>query len=305
VTPSAAAVRFESVTKTFRQRRREEIVAVRDLSLTLRRGEIYGFLGPNGAGKSTAIHCLLGLLRPTSGTVRLFDAPLDACRDVLRRVGYMPEDWSVFDYLTAEEMLLTMSDLQGLARAEARRRIGAALERVGLAAHSRRAIRRLSKGMRQRASLAQAILAEPDLLVLDEPTKELDPVGRRDVRTLLAELAARGTAVFMSSHLLSEVESVSHRIGVIHQGRLVAEGDLASLLGRGEERIVSYRLPAGVEPVSGSETAGDGAWSARAATQADLHALLSVLAARGAEIDSVRGGAIRLEDYFIEVVGTP
>jgi ABC-2 type transport system ATP-binding protein len=217
----------------------------------------------------------------------------------------MPEDWSVFDYLTAEEMLLTMSDLQGLARAEARRRIGAALERVGLAAHSRRAIRRLSKGMRQRASLAQAILAEPDLLVLDEPTKELDPVGRRDVRTLLAELAARGTAVFMSSHLLSEVESVSHRIGVIHQGRLVAEGDLASLLGRGEERIVSYRLPAGVEPVSGSETAGDGAWSARAATQADLHALLSVLAARGAEIDSVRGGAIRLEDYFIEVVGTP
>jgi ABC-type multidrug transport system ATPase subunit len=105
--------------------------------------------------------------------------------------------------------------------------------------------------------------------------------------------------------LLSEVESVSHRIGVIHQGRLVAEGDLASLLGRGEERIVSYRLPAGVEPVSGSETAGDGAWSARAATQADLHALLSVLAARGAEIDSVRGGAIRLEDYFIEVVGTP
>src|SRR6516162_7087278 len=205
-----------NVSKVFLDGWRREVRAVAGLTLCLRRGEIYGLLGPNGAGKSTALHCLLGLLRPSQGTAKLFGQSVEVGAPLFQRVGYMPEDWTAYDFLTVAEMLEVFADLHGVDRTRRRAQVRQALDRSGLTEHANRRLRRLSKGMRQRASLAQAILGEPDLLILDEPTKELDPLGRRDVRVLLGQLAQNGVTVLLSSHLLSEIETVCHRIGVMH-----------------------------------------------------------------------------------------
>ncbi len=290
------------VTRVFRDGWRREATAVAGLSLQLRRGEVYGFLGPNGAGKTTALHCLLGLLRPTQGMARLFGQTPGSGAAVFRRVGYMPEDWTGFDFLTVTEMLEMFADLHGVVGDGRKDAIASALNLSGLNEHADRRLRRLSKGMRQRASLAQAILGEPDLLVLDEPTKELDPLGRRDVRRLLSELAQRGTTILMSSHLLSEVERTCHRVGILHRGALVAEGRLDEILEARERRVIRFELPEQVEPPEGAVKESDRVWRCHANSMAEVHAQLGRLAQVGADLLSVQPDAVRLEDYFIEVV---
>jgi ABC-2 type transport system ATP-binding protein len=209
------------------------VTAVDDLTLQVRRGDIYGFLGANGSGKTTTVRMLLGLVLATSGRAEVLGQPVPrASRSVLARVGALIEGPAAYGHLSGRQNLELM-DASG-ARASGgasgrRRRVDVALEQVGLGAVRRRPVRHYSLGMRQRLGLAGALLREPELLVLDEPTNGLDPQGIREIRDLLLALHAGGTTVFVSSHLLAEVEQIANRVGVLDRGRLVLQADLATL----------------------------------------------------------------------------
>jgi len=209
-------------------------VVLQDLSLTVQRGEVFGFLGPNGAGKTTTVKILVGLVRPTAGEARLFGRPVSdpAAR---RRIGYLPEHFRFHDWMTGEELLDFHGRLAGMSANERRARIPEVLELVGLAGRGRERIRNYSKGMTQRIGLAQALLHRPDLVLLDEPTSALDPVGRREIRDLMRRLRAEGVTVFLNSHLLSEVELVCDCVAIVDRGRVVRSGRLKDLLGRSTE----------------------------------------------------------------------
>ncbi len=205
-----------------------DVVAVRDVSLDVRPGEAVGLLGPNGAGKTTTVKALVGLVRPTGGSVELFGrSPTDP--RARARLGYLPELFRFPDWLTGRQVLELHAQLAGLDPAESPRRIDEVLERVGLAGRGAERVRGYSKGMSQRLGLAQAILGRPDLVVLDEPTSALDPLGRRMVREVIAELTRQGTAVLLNSHLLAEVESVCHRVVVLDRGVVRWSGRLDEL----------------------------------------------------------------------------
>ncbi len=206
-------------------------VALHDLSLSVGPGEVFGFLGPNGAGKTTAVKILTGLVQPTSGTARIFGAPAGRV-EARRWIGYLPENFRFHDWLTGEQLLDFHGRLAGLSADERRRRIPRVLARVGLAGRGGERIRGYSKGMAQRIGLAQAILHEPRLVLLDEPTSALDPIGRREVRDLIRSLRAEGVAVFLNSHLLSEIEMVCDRVAIVDRGRVVRSGRLGDLHGR-------------------------------------------------------------------------
>ena len=220
-------------------------VAVRDLSLSVRRGEIYGFLGPNGAGKTTTILMLLGIERPTGGEIALFGgAPADPFA-VKRRLGVVCEHQYLYDDLTAWEYLLFFGRLYGVARPAARAQ--ALLERLQLWEFRRLLARDFSRGMQQKLGLARALLHEPELLILDEPVSGLDPHGIRQVRELLQEQNARGVTIMLSSHILSEVERTAHRVGILHGGRLIAEDTAAAISARLEPGAT---LTLDVEPLT-------------------------------------------------------
>src|ERR1700682_3868084 len=205
-------------------------LALHGLDLVVQPGEVFGFLGPNGAGKTTTIKVLLGLVRPTSGEARLLGRPAGEA-EARRRIGYLPENFRFHDWLTGAALLEFHARLAGLSPAVRRTRIPAVLEQVGLAGRGSDRIRGYSKGMTQRIGLAQAIIHEPDLVLLDEPTSALDPVGRREVRGLLRSLGERDMTVFLISHLLSEVEMVCDRVAIVDGGRVVRSGRLTDLIG--------------------------------------------------------------------------
>ncbi|QTE31479.1 ABC transporter ATP-binding protein [Pengzhenrongella sicca] len=233
---TALAVRTEGLTKQFRSGQR----AVDGIDLSVPRGAVYGFLGPNGSGKTTTIRMLLGLVRPTSGRAWLLGEPMpDAAGAVLGRVGALVEGPAFHPYLSARANLarLDASDATADPRT-ARRRSDAALERVGLTAAATKAYRQYSLGMKQRLGLAAALLRPRELLVLDEPTNGLDPQGTREVRLLIRELADAGTTVLVSSHLLTEIDQVCTHLGIMGRGRLLAQGERATLIDRGAARVL-------------------------------------------------------------------
>jgi ABC-2 type transport system ATP-binding protein len=205
-------------------------IALHGLDLTVQPGEVFGFLGPNGAGKTTTVKILLGLVKPTDGTARILGKPAGQA-DARRRVGYLPENFRFHDWLTGYGLLDFHARLAGLSGHERRARIPKVLELVGLGDRGNDRIRSYSKGMTQRIGLAQAIVHEPDLVLLDEPTSALDPVGRREVRDLIRALRSRGMTVFLNSHLLSEVEMLCDRVAIVDRGRVVRSGSLDALLG--------------------------------------------------------------------------
>ncbi len=209
--------------------RRERLVAVRDLSLEVREGEVYGLLGPNGSGKSTTLKMLLGLVTPTSGTAEVFghDSRAFAARS---EVGFLPENPYFYKFLTAEETLRFYGKLCGLGGAKLQARISELLALVGLEDARNRRVGSYSKGMLQRIGLAQAIIQDPRLVVLDEPTAGVDPVGSRQIRDLILGLKERGMTVLLTSHLLEQVQEVCDRVGIMARGRLLREGDLDDLI---------------------------------------------------------------------------
>jgi ABC-2 type transport system ATP-binding protein len=204
-------------------------VALSGLSMTVPRGEVFGFLGPNGAGKTTSVKLLLGLLRPTSGEAWLLGRPIGDLK-TRRRIGYLPELFRYQGWLSAREVLALHSELAPLPRSSWNDEITTALDTVGLTDRATDRVSTFSKGMQQRLGLAAALLGEPELVFLDEPTSALDPVGRHDVREVIRGLASRGTAVFLNSHLLSEVEQVCDRVAVVDHGRVIASGTMDDLL---------------------------------------------------------------------------
>ena len=202
-------------------------VAVRGLSLQVRRGKIFGFLGPNGAGKSTSIKMLLGLVKPSSGQAQILGHPYSNV-EVRRKVGFLPEDFRFYDWLTASELLALHGRLAGLTQAQLHDRVPAYIDLVGLTPHRDRRLRGFSKGMMQRIGLAQALIHEPELVFLDEPTSGLDPMGRHLVRDIIRNERQRGATVFLNSHLLSEVEITCDTVVFIKHGEVVASRDLRS-----------------------------------------------------------------------------
>jgi ABC-2 type transport system ATP-binding protein len=222
-------VEVRELRKRYRSR---DPFAVDGVSLELGPGQAFGLLGPNGAGKSTVVKSILGLTRPTSGDVRLFGStPGDA--SARAHVGFAPEDPDFPKFLRPDEVLDYFGRLLGLAAQERRQRTADALEWAGLAGEQRQ-VRSFSKGMKQRLALAQAIIGRPGLLILDEPTADLDPIGRRDVRSMIAQLKAQGTAILLNSHLLSEVERVCDTVAILVRGRVLAEGPIQQLVPEGK-----------------------------------------------------------------------
>ena len=217
-------------------------VALRGITVTVAPGEAVGLLGPNGAGKTTTVKILTGLVRPSSGTARLFGRPATdpAAR---KRLGYLPELFRFPDWMTGHQVVDFHAELAGVSAGDRRRRVAEVLEQVGLGARGQDRVSGYSKGMSQRLGLAQAIVGRPELLLLDEPTSALDPVGRRDVRELVGALKAEGVAVVLNSHLLSEVERVCDRVIVIDKGHVKYSGSLDQLTGDGPTLTVIVGRP--------------------------------------------------------------
>lgn len=207
----------------------KETTVLSDVSLSVEQGEIFGFLGHNGAGKTTTMKILLGLLRPTRGRIELLGAPADNVA-VHARIGYLPEAPYFYDYLTAEEFLRFYGRLAGLPRETVQQRVPQLLERVGLTEARYRQLRKFSKGMLQRIGLAQALIHDPELIILDEPMSGLDPIGRKEVRDLILSLRDQGKTVFFSTHIVSDVEMICDRVGILAKGRMLTSGRIEDLV---------------------------------------------------------------------------
>jgi ABC-2 type transport system ATP-binding protein len=216
------------------------VQAVCGLSLAVPEGRVYGFIGPNGAGKTTTMQVLLGFIEPKAGEARMFDE--DVRRSIARRrIGYLPEHPDLYRFLTGRELLTMAGRLFRMERKTLRRRIEELLEMVDLTSAAESRIATYSRGMLQRIGLAQALIHDPELLILDEPTSGFDPLGRIEFRNLIASLRDRGKTVFFSSHELSEVERVCDQVGIIAGGRLIAEGTVSELV-KGGENLEQYFL---------------------------------------------------------------
>jgi len=232
--PSEPVVECVSLTKKFKDFwGREKVLAVDKLDLSIQPGEVFGLLGPNGSGKSTTIKILLGLLYPTSGRVRVFGKPPTDTK-IKSRIGFMPEESYLYRFLNARETLDYYGRLFRLDGKERRRRTDQLIDIVGLKKAWRRPVGQYSKGMARRIGLAQALINDPDLLILDEPTTGLDPIGSRQIKDVIVELAKRGKTVLLSSHLLADVEDVCDRVVIMYGGRVQAAGRIGELLARQE-----------------------------------------------------------------------
>ena len=225
-----SVLRLEHLTKDFPSgfSRRTRHRALDNLSIHVPAGAIFGLLGPNGAGKSTTLNLLIGLLRPTSGSIEVLGRP-PGNLTVRQRIGFLPENPSFHGHLTPEELLTYFAGLFGLSGQERAQRVRQSLERAGIEADRRRPIREHSKGMVQRVGIAQALVNDPELLILDEPMSGLDPFGRRTLRELILERAASGRTVVFSSHILSDVEEICTEVAILARGRLAAAGTVASI----------------------------------------------------------------------------
>jgi ABC-2 type transport system ATP-binding protein len=286
-----------------------DIAALRGLSMTVPRGEIFGFLGPNGAGKTTAIKLFLGLAHATSGQAKILGAP-PSDLEMRRRIGYLPELFRFQDWLSAREVLELHCTLAGVARARRRSAIDDVLELVGLHERGEDRVASYSKGMQQRLGLGVALVAEPEIAFLDEPTSALDPLGRRDVRDVLRAVKARGATVFLNSHLLSEVEQVCDRVAIVDRGRVVGGGDLADLLGRSTKvriRLAEALPDAAAIAARFGRVEQDDAMTLRvdSTTDANIPDLVRDLVAAGARILSVAREAPTLEERFLHLLVEP
>jgi ABC-2 type transport system ATP-binding protein len=292
--------------------------AVEDLSLSVGRGEVFGFLGPNGAGKTTAIKMLLGLVAPTSGSADVLGAPIGD-RAVRARLGFLPEHFRFQDWLTGRELLQFHARLLGQSPRDARSRIEALLDRVDLVDAANRPVRTYSKGMMQRVGLAQALLGEPEIVFLDEPTSGLDPLGRLLVRDVIHDLRERGTTVFLNSHLLGEVEATCGRVAFVKAGRTVHELRLGEEDGTVEVEIRAGALPEEVRAeIARCGRIVDGGAAATGENQgaptlerlrvvvddeARVPELARAIVGRGIPLHEMRVARKSLEAWFLDVMG--
>jgi ABC-2 type transport system ATP-binding protein len=304
-----AAIEITGLTKTYTVGfwRKRPKCALRPLTLNVEHGEIFGYLGPNGAGKTTTLKLLMGLIFPSGGSARILGKPIDD-PSIKAQIGFLPEQPYFYDYLTATELLTYYAQLSGLPARERQRRVNDILHRVGLPDSGRTQLRKLSKGMLQRVGIAQAILHSPKVVFLDEPMSGLDPIGRREVRDLIATLKEEGKTVFFSTHILSDAEALCDRVAVLNKGELRGVGSVEELTSRAQGRIeVIYhgsRVPALLESlVIESHATGD--TTRIVVAQECLDAALDALRRAGARLVSVNPIRATLEDYFVEKVADP
>lgn len=300
-----AIIEVEGLTKTFRSRfRRREVCAVRDVSLRVPRGSVVAFVGPNGAGKTTTIFALLGLLRPDRGTVRLFGLPAGNL-EARRRTGFQSEIFYTYGFKTAERALRFYGALSEMPDEKIDAAVPRQLERLGLGAARARKVRGFSKGMVQRLGIAQALLHQPELLILDEPTTGLDPEGRKLVTDIILEEKARGTTVFLSSHILSDVERTCDHVVILREGSVALSESMAVLRSGSDEWEIEVLgwTPAALEAVAGADVrdAKNGTVSIRCGS-ADKNALLRRLLEANADIGAVRRAG-SLEDLYMRHAG--
>jgi ABC-2 type transport system ATP-binding protein len=281
------------------------------LTLEVEQGEVFGFLGPNGAGKTTTLKLLMRLVFPTSGRAEILGRPAGDL-DVRRRIGYLPEHPYFYDYLTAEELLNYFAGLFGITGAERTRRVFALLDEVGIGGERRLQLRKFSKGMLQRVGIAQALLNEPELVIFDEPMSGLDPLGRRDVRSLILRLRDRGCTVFFSSHVLSDAEALCSRVAILARGRLVTSGRLTDMLAfqiRGWEVVATAVRTDLLASLRSRATAvtriGDDRYTFDLPVEPSPDRFVADLSAGGATLLSVNPLRDTLEDFFVKQVTAP
>jgi ABC-2 type transport system ATP-binding protein len=280
--------------------RRRSIEALRGVNLSVRRGDVYGFLGENGAGKTTTVRCLIGLTPITGGGVSVFGLSNPRPEILFKKVSYCPEESNFFTGMTGRELLTIYGRLYGMNGPGLAKRVDEVLEKVDLVEAGNRRISGYSKGMRQRIGLAQSILSDPELIILDEPARGLDPIGRRRFRDVITEYASRGTTFFINSHTLSEVERTCNRIGIIKEGKVIREISPEDLVEGGGGLSVRYRVPG--EPLSGSRV-DESFFELRIPDTSALASAAQEISRRGGSVESVRPARISLEDYFIKAVG--
>jgi ABC-2 type transport system ATP-binding protein len=295
------AIRFEKLSKTF-GRGRKQVHAVQDLDLEIAPGQVFGFLGPNGAGKTTTIRLLMGLVHPTHGRAYLRGQDVHRQPEVLRGVGALVEGASFYDYLSARDNLAL---LDRTANQDQPRRREMLLAQVGLTERAGDRVGEYSTGMKQRLGIAAALLGDPELVILDEPTNGLDPGGIQEMRAFIRELAeSQGRTVFLSSHLLNEVEQVCDRVAIIHQGRILRHGRVRELLAAGQAqlRIQASPLDRTIEVLSpyGPQNVGEG-WISIQAGQDETPKVVQRLVEAGVSVFQVVARQQSLESFFMEV----
>lgn len=305
----SAVIELEKLTKIYEGAARgQDVHALKDLDLTINEGEILGYLGPNGSGKTTTIKLLLGLIFPTSGSTKIFGQSDVDSPEIKRDIGYLPEGAYYPDFLKGEEVLRFYGRLYGMGGKELESRMDEVLELVGMTHARRRLIRGYSKGMRQRIGLGQALISDPKLLILDEPTTGLDPVARKEIRDLIVGLRARGKTVMISSHELLEVELISDRVGILFEGELQTMGAIDELLidrdlvieaTGATDDIVSKLGELGIT----AEDRIDGRVRLRVPSDRDLYGAVEVCKANALEILNVAPRRETLEDLFVRIVG--
>jgi len=297
-------LRLEKLTKVFEVGvRRRRLCAVDDLTLSVEKGEVFGFVGPNGAGKTTTIKMLMGLIHPTRGRAFIFDAPIPS-RDARRRLGYLPEHPAYYEFLTGREALRFFAELAEVSRPNRARRCDELLDLVGLTGAADLQLRKYSKGMQQRLGIAQALVADPAFVVLDEPMSGLDPVGRKEMRDIILELKRQGKTVFFSTHILPDVEVLCDRVGIILGGRLRDVGRLGELL---SPRVKSVEARLQVPPSVRSQISAQAVVLAQDGDCLDLSLADEAAAAAAVRLVFAAGGRVisltphreTLEDFFV------
>jgi ABC-2 type transport system ATP-binding protein len=290
--------------------KKKRVRALDDLNLRVTGGQIFGFLGGNGAGKTTTIKILMSLLFPTTGTARILGSDISDVK-MRSRIGYCPENPYFYDYLKARELMNYFGELFGLDSRQRNRKTEELLTKVGLDEKDwNKQLRKFSKGMLQRVSLAQALINEPEIVFLDEPMSGLDPIGRREIRELIAELRTQGTTVFMSTHILSDIEALCDQVAIMRKGKLAATGKLDDLLSQNNQ-IQSFEINLkgiSIEALNGSLAGIGGATvsakpngaSVQVSSETDVEKLLAISKTLGGKLVSVQPLKQSLEELFVE-----